>query len=199
MQLLQDGRPRGGEALETAERTVEETTRRYRTDAMGVPSPERDETNPSALVSALIDASVELATPRLRTDAILPGETWSYRLPLRGVLGDEEAFGRGGVETQLEYVGLLERNGRQLAVFETAWTLDVRDRRAPNETEDVGARAIERQGHGDGAVLFDLEAGAIEASWLEVTYRSEQSNPAAGERRHEVRIYVGVRDDEGTD
>jgi hypothetical protein len=153
-------------------------------------------TNPQVRQTlGILRHGIQLLTPRMRRGKVNPGEKWQYKLPASGLESRYVESLEGELAVEERLVGTVERDGRRLAVIDRSLQIDARGKL---EVEEVsGARAFELTGKGDGRVLFDIEAGAVVQSRLNVSRSLELEGDSGGRssRKGEIELLVQQQDD----
>ena len=190
LELVRHGKAVSPAYLESIERNLRGATFHHVIDQVGdLRAADPGETSLSTsdpLLPALMTRTLELLMPRLRADRLLPGEAWGYAFPLRRPDGSASGLERGHIDMRVHFKGIMTRDERPFVVLDTHLEFSaIGPSQASNEAR------VDRRGHGEGRVLFDLEAGAVETSWLELTYRAEHDR-TEDDRSHDIRLYLGT-------
>jgi hypothetical protein len=126
----------------------------------------------------LIHDALELVMPHLRFDAVLPGESWTYRLEPRQLveLDSMEADGAGSIVFHQHFDGFYEDEGVRLGVLAQRIELSFEGMLA----EPTERKSFSITGEGEGLVFFDLETGQVAASSLTLQrqVRQEGQDPS---------------------
>lgn len=154
-------------------------TRQIRWKAVNNPQLER--------TLALIKSTAELLTPRFQRGAVMPGDTWEYRIPHQ--LGSDQLEMEGSLTVQNELLGTYTTSSDdKLAVIRQ--NHEVTSRGRVDAGGDRPATQSEVSGTGRSTIYFDVNAGAVRYQELEfkATFNFEES-----EQKHSQSTTIRIR------
>lgn len=171
------------------------TSQRATIDRAGIPLSAEwtSVTNPQVRETlTLMRHAQRLLFPRMRRDAINAGERWVYEFEAKPPNTDAIPGFKGEVRVETVFEGVVERDGRTLALLDRNFELSGAARVVADEESDE--RSLEFSGNGQGRALFDVEAGRLVESRVEMerVLRIDRDGEPV-ERTGTVELYWGVR------
>lgn len=145
------------------------------------------DTNPQVQQTlSLIHDATRLLTPHFQREPINVGEDWTYRVPaeVRATETPFEARGAMTVANRLE--GLVEHEGTRLAVISQRFDLEMTGSHTPEHK--FGAQA-----NGKGIVYFDIEAGLIYKSRVDLERTMQIGGPDTLDVPHTSQIELHLQ------